>query len=572
MDGMEKESTSCRIINKLLVFGSFMICLIMICKILDSVGNIWSVSRLLYSYNEIRDYVGIRLSQFVINGVNPYTLENADNGTVPFLYQYTGLTPVMTGLLCRFTGLKIIEGNYIFCFVYIILTAYNLYLIFKKESENNIHKVILFICVLLNTSTFFSMFGNSIITFRPDASGLYLCSLIFLITNKDPKRITLLSVLSVLLLITKQFMIVFCVPLFIYLLIRDIWNDENQISASENNVRCVEKTKQIIRERIYNGYALRYLTSCIFVGGILFIVIRLMFPLYWTEIIYGQYLSTARHSMPFVNAVSGLKNFFTRYQWYLITSIGCIGALLILSRKKNYQNYSVRYFIKDHGFAVYSFLNFVCGILTCTYVARIQYDNYHYCGDLIGPSLFIIMLCLLSFLARKGERINKTANSAFLAILSLITLGVLGNFYFDKYQMEDIKDIESVYSILDEHKDDEMYIGIAATGWILKEGLTEPENIWFNDGHVEFFNTNTAGGPSFINYIFYGKEYLGRIAENYARKVNEKISRKEFSVITLEVDALVDRQMLIQNYDLQGSYKMKTDNLTFNTEVWLRKK
>ncbi len=568
MNRNRKEFAGCRIINEILVWGSFMICLVIAGKILDKLGNIWSVSRLLYSYNESRDYVGIRLSQFVMNGVNPYTLENAANGTVPFLYQYTGVTPVLVGLLCRFTGMKIIEANYIFSFVYIILTSYNLYLIFKLKSENYFHNVILFICVLLNTSTFFSMFGNCIITFRPDASGLYLCSLIFLITSRNPNRTTLLSVLSVLLIITKQFMIVFCIPLFLYLLIRGIWNGNGQIIHSEKNER---QTKQGFCERILRGYAFRYLISCILFGLVLFFSIRMMFPLYWTEITYGQYLSTSKQVMPFKNALLNLRDFFTRYQWYWIASVGCIGALPVLGRKMNYQINKVHSCIKDHGFAVYSFLNFMCGFLTCTIIGRIRYDSYHYCGDLIGPGLFMVMLYLMSLINRNEKIRSKTADSAFIAVLALITLGVFGHFHFDKYQMRDIKDIGAVYSILDEHKDEEMYIGIAATGWMLKEGLIEPDHIWFNDGHTEFFNTNTAGGPSILNSIFYGKEDLGKIARNYVREVNEKVSRKEFSVITLELDTLIDRKLLKKNYDLQGSYRIKTDNLTSTTEVWLRK-
>lgn len=546
-----------------------MICLILLCRILDSLANIWAVSRLYYSYNEMRDYVGIRLSQFVMNGINPYTLENAVSGTVPFLYQYTGLTPVLVGLFCRFTGVGIIEANYVFCFVYIILTSCNLYLIFKDKSEDILYNAVLFVCVLLNTSTFFSMFGNTILTWRPDASGLYLCSLIFLITYKNPKRTALLAALSVLLIITKQFLIVFCIPLFFYLLIRDIWNGDCQISISENNGRHV---KQDIGKRIRGGNAIRYIIFCIIFGLVLFFSIRILFPLYWTETIYGQYLSTAKHTLPFEIALSGLNLFFIRYRWYWVASVGCITVLLVLNRGMNAQNRGVSICIKDHGFSVYLLLNFVCGVLTCLYVARIEADNFHYCGSLIGPGLFMIMLCLLSFIKRKFENRTQTANSVFLAVLALITLGVIGNHYTDKYQTEDIKNIGSVYSILDEHKDEEMYIGIAATGWILKEGLAEPKNIWVNDGQTEFFNTYTAGGPSFQKTIFYGIEDLGRIAGNYVREVNEKVSRKEFCVITLEHDKLIDRELLLQNYDFQGSYPMKNDNTVFfETEVWLRK-
>ena len=151
----------------------------MLFKIVNMFSNIWSVSQLCYSYNEVRDYVGIRLSQFVINGINPYSLDINNTLTVPFLYQYTGLTPFLVGILCKLTGINIIAANYFFNFLFLLLTSYFFYLIYQDNFHSSCFRFLFFICIFFNTSTFFSMFGAVALTFRPDAIGLFICSIIF---------------------------------------------------------------------------------------------------------------------------------------------------------------------------------------------------------------------------------------------------------------------------------------------------------------------------------------------------------------------------------------------------------
>ena len=158
-------------------------------------------------------------------------------------------------------------------------------------------------------------------------------------------------------------------------------------------------------------------------------------------------------------------------------------------------------------------------------------------------------------------------------VLAFTTLLTIRNFKTTKYNTEDIENYQKVYSILDSYSnaEKEMYIGMLANGWLLKNDLIEPENIWFNDGHTEYFNTNTEGGSRIADFIFYGKADVGRIAQEYVKTVNEKVTRKEFSIIALSTDEIISEQILKENYYLDDIYNLKADNNSYNTEFWLPK-
>ena len=579
MTQRKKTFTIRQIICYVMIFGTILaygyICL----RILDKLANVWSVSKLFFSYNEFRDYVGIRLSQFVMQGINPYLKDTATSFTVPFLYQYTGITPVLVGLLCKITHVGIIEANYFFNFFFVILTSYNYYLIFKDSFSCMLYKILLFACILLNTCTFFSMAGNLIVTFRPDALGLYICSLIYLIANKKANRAIPLSVLSVLLILTKQFLIIFAVPLFAYLVMLDIAkSDSCSIPDSARREEDKDSAKRgfnrFTLRNMWSSYAFRYIVGCLMTGLALFFLVRILFPLYWTESIYGQFLSTGRYDWPLEAALENIRDCFLRYKWYWIVGMGCFFIFLIRvllfsvedDRKTDRYN-----FIRKHGFAVYLLLNIISAVLTCTYIARNGGDGYKYCGELIGPSLFLIILYLLTCIKPKQKN-KEIIHSTMLTILAVMTVGTIHHFQLAHYTVEDIENYDAVYSVLDQHLSGQMYLGMGTTGWLIKNGLVEPENIFFNDGHVEYFNTDTTGGSVLEKFLFYGKEDIGDIAKGYVNEVNDKVSKKEFSVITTAIDVVVERPLLEENYYLFGSYNLKADNNSFDTEIWLPKK
>ncbi len=535
-----------------LMIFCFLTCGYMVLQIADSLSNIWSVSNLCFSYNEVRDYVGLRLSQFVIKGINPYLLETANSYTVPFLYQYTALTPLFVGYLCKVTGMGVIEGNRILNTVFVLLTTYNFYGIFKDEYNKASQKILFFLIIFTNTATFISMFGDLFVTFRPDAAGLYICSLLFLIMYKAPERTSILAVFTILLIVTKQFLIVLGGPIFVFLLIRDIRD----------------------KKRLLKYNSIRYAIECIVFGIVFFLVIRWIFPLYWTESIYGQYLSTGRYDQPLEVAVQNIKDCIYRYILYCIATAGAALFSLIWrirSHKKNNDTIEVDQNGGKKGFGVYLLLNILVGILTCTYVARNGDDGFKYCGELIGPSMFLFMLLFLLKIKKLIESKLGIMQVIILTLLVIVTLGTYRNFGLPRYTMEDVDNYNRLYATLDKYSDGLMYVGMGATGWLLKTGIEEPENVYFNDGHIEYFNTDTRGGAWIIRALFNGKEEIGKIAKEYVADVNQKVAGKEFSVITLEIDAIVDRSLLEMNYELEGTYWLKNDTAAWETEVWIPK-
>ena len=169
-----------------------MIFLAILVKILSFAVNIVSGSISTNAFNEVRDYASFRLTHLIMQGKNPYQIEMLHDITVPFLYLYTPLMPLLVCCICKFTGLSIILGYYYINILLLLLTVLNIVLILKDRIIKN--KFIFLIYILFITfivATLFSLFGLLLFDFRTGPVAIYIMSLIFLVINKDYKHTTL---------------------------------------------------------------------------------------------------------------------------------------------------------------------------------------------------------------------------------------------------------------------------------------------------------------------------------------------------------------------------------------------
>ena len=108
-----------------------------------------------------------------------------------------------------------------------------------------------------------------------------------------------------------------------------------------------------------------------------------------------------------------------------------------------------------------------------------------------------------------------------------------------------------------------------STQYLLKRNLWEPNNIWLNDGQIEYFSNGAYIEGKFIHKFFNGDK-LKEAGERYKKQVNEMVTNKEFAVITTCLDNIIDRSVLEKNYTEDSTYKIKTDtNGIFTVTLWV---
>lgn len=529
------------ILKFMILVASVVVLSYAVIRILFLGGNVISLSIINNAYNEVRDYVSFRLTHFIIDGVNPYTMNHLDETNVPFMLLYTGLNPLLVAIVCRITGVSIMAGYYIVNILTYLATALNVWLIvrnFFKES-----KWIAAICVLVNVATFFALFGLPIFNFHTDSIGIYMTSVIFLIVYKN-KRLTLpLAILTVMLIFTKQILVILAVPLFVYYFIVD------------------------------RKLSIKYFLQCVICGIITVSVIQILFPLYWTETIYAQFFVSKSYGN-LKDACFNIASFYYRYFAYFILIIaGTIGGICL--KLKRWRKFSFIAFIKElidqHGFAVYLILNIIFGTLSLLYFAKCGGDGYKYCQDMLASSWFILAVYIwhnyFSNLIDQSKPFELSSR-LLLFILCVASTLTYSSFQLAYYDNADERTFISLNDIISSHSGEKMYLGMNATMYMLNNDIWESDDIWFDDGQIEFFNGDYPDS-SFLNIFFCGQE-IEKAAREYVAEVNTMVANKDFGVIVTCIDNIINKDVLSANYVEYTTMGVKTDtNGIFYVTVWI---
>lgn len=505
-------------------------------------SNIYNISVSNNSYNEVRDYVSFRLTHLILEGKNPYTLDNLTELNVPFMCLYTLLYPALVAAACKITGFSVMEGYYFVNILLYLLTAYHVWMIVRNYFKES--KWIGIPCVLINSATFFSLFGLPVYNFHTDTVGIYVTSLIFLIVHKNKKSTLPLAVLSVLLIFTKQILVVMVIPLFIFYLIKD------------------------------GRLALKYMVECIICGIIALATVQAVFPLYWTETIYTQFFVSKNYGS-ILHAGWNIVCFYFRYIMYMILILtGAIASIVI--RTKNGYKFSPKGFVRElvdqEEYAVYLILNLIFGTIFLLYFAKCGGDGYKYCQDILAPSCFLLLIYVWNgYFARyfRDYRKGDIDLKKVLIITILCASSVITYFQFQSryYTTDDIEAYQEFDRELAEHEGQKMYLGMNSTQYLLNRDIWEPSDIYFNDGQIEYFNGDYP--DIFINEFFYDEE-IGSAAAEYVDRINCMVENKEFGVITTCLDNIIMQDILENNYSVYKTYKIKTDtNGIYDVTLWL---
>lgn len=504
-------------------------------------ANITNFSIINNAYNEIRDYVSFRLTHFIIEGTNPYTVDYLNQTNVPFMLLYPGLNPLLAAIICRSTGVSVMAGYYIVNILVYLATALNVWLIVRNYFKES--KWIAAICVLVNASTFFALFGLPIFNFHTDSIGIYLTSVIFLIIYKN-KRLTLpVAILTVMLIFTKQILVVFAVPMFMYYFIID------------------------------RKLSLKYFLQCTICGIITLVVIQILFPLYWTETIYAQFFVSKSYGN-LKDALFNIAHFYYRYfAYFILIVVGTIGGIRL--KLNNWRDFSLTAFIKEliseHEFAVYLILNIIFGTFFLLYFAKCGGDGYKYCQDILALSWFILAVYVWhNYFSRLIDQkmAFKLSAKILLFILCLASSFTYSRFKINYYDDADERTFITLNDIISSHSGEKMYLGMNSTQYMLNNDIWEPDDVWFNDGQIEYLNEDYPDNP-ILDFLFYGKE-IETVAREYVNEVNAMVANKDFGIIVTCLDCVIDKNVLSENYVEYTMLGVRTDtNGIYDVTVWI---
>ena len=507
-------------------------------KILFLSGNIISISVMYDIGNEVRDFVSFRLTQYILEGKNPYRLDQFSESPVPFLLLYTGLNPFLSAGISKITGFSITTGYYIGNILLLLLTAVNIWIIIKDIIPDM--KPFVFLCTLINTCTFFSFLGMPIFNFHTDSIGIFVTSLIILVINKNKNQTLLLSVLTVMLIFTKQILIILALPVFLFYL----FYGENKL-------------------------AFRYLMECMICGLITIFLVQWLFPLYWTETIFAQFIVSKTYGS-FSDAIWNIIHFYYRY--FMDGILILISIIILIKNQKNLSIISAfREISKHHQFIVYLSLNLTIGTLFLLYFAKCDGDGYKYCQDLLALSLYLITVFFWYRIF--GSEFSHSCNTgmfyrflaAALAVSAVINYSHFETVYYTK---DDVHALMELESDINTFKGEMMYLGLNSTQYIISNDLWDHAGIDFNDGQIGYFIKDYPQNE-WLKALFFSDE-IESAAKAYVNRVNQKTADQQYSLITTCLDSLINPEILRANYYPFKTYGIKTEaNGIYDVTLWL---
>lgn len=545
MNGIRNRQSDNKTAYYVITIVSFLILLQPIARIIKLTANVPTASIILNGYNELRDYVSFRLAHFAVEGINPYTVSFLEQTNVPFIPLYPGLNPLLVAIICRFTGFSIMAGFYIVNLFMLSVTAFNMWLIIKEFIRN---RFIGILCTVINVSTFFCLFcsplGAPIFNFHTDTIGICCTSFLLLVAYKKRENTLLLAILSVLLVFTKQILLIMVLPLFIWYLI------------------------------INRKLALKYFLESVVTGIVSFISVQLLFPLYWTETIYMQFSVSANYGT-IIDALKNIGDFYYKYYMFpVLIVLGIIGMFIFRKKagKETKLTAVIRSLTHEESFILYLILNIVIGTAVLLYLAKCQEDGYKYCQDILSPSLFLLLIfvwnkCFAGSITAEGKA-KVYWEAAVLIALCVATTITYSHYRASYYLRNDYAAYLELDSAISEHEGGNMYLGMNSTQYLLNRDIWEADNIWFNDGQIEYFVGDMYNNPV-ADRLFYSEE-ISVAANDYVDQVNSMIGNREFCLVATCRDEIIDMDLLEANYYVSGVYWIKTDtNGSCEVKVWL---
>ena len=365
------------------------------------------------------------------------------------------------------------------------------------------------------------MFRVPFFTFRPDAIGILLSSILLLIMYKCPHRVILSAFVTVNLIHTKQILVVMALPIFIYYLL--------------NNTR----------------YAVKYFITCLVFTIAEVVIIRLVFPIYWGASIYS--LFTTIYGFKLRTAFINITIFCKRYAAFIL--LGLAGVILMLRKKSGSYWTRIKSWLSDmrHEYIILLILNISLSLVSLLYCARNGGDGLKYCNDMLGPSVIIFSVLIWKYAVSSWSRLNRSV-AVFLICCAAFCSLILGRFYYKTFSLKDIHTHSKLWETIQQHDNGKpIFLGMFSSVYLTGSQNLAKDYIYFDDGHIEYQIKTSK--HKVLSRIFLVNDIYDA-CRKYVQTINQMAREKKFSLIVLDLGSLISEEVLNENYREINSIKL----------------
>lgn len=505
--------------------------------------------------NEYREAANIFMTQSIVNGENIYSLDvlNAENPGL--IYLYGPLNSIIASIITIIVPDKIILVHYLLSFVEMVIGA-----------------VLMLVMVREHTSTFFpgsvaflfSIFCNwryGYIYAAPDTLGFMMLVLfLFILSRKEfAFKPYLASIIAIAAFFTKQYFAVIALTGFLYYLF-----------LSKKNL-------------------IKYTLSGVVITAILFEIISVKFPLYFTYALYflkgpgagapSQDTNGKIHNASQFSYLGGIFIFL-----FIFVLIHTLGIAYRIYKKEiqvvfNFREISEPFISfendEDLNFEILFYIQIVVALLILYYIGNNPGAFISYHLQLLMPGIIVIGLIASDNIRVSNKMINRWR----------VTILIVANLVMCIYTVNRAQPrlVVTKCAELDKERWDVFYDIV---------GQYDEEEIWYYPlGEYPNINTGTymynSGMPFVVSQRFldkynnseFGKKYFpyaGRIMQqhlDYRQKVISKVKNGEYSLIMYmeDMDPVFTKEDLNHKYRHLITIPLKAGSWIWDLDLYVLK-
>lgn len=484
---------------------------------------------------ELREGANIELTKLFLQGKNPYSLDVAlgsENPSLFYMYPFAySLITAGLSYIFPFIDLKLL--HYLVSFACGVGTSVVGAIIIRKQSVSGFAPIMAFFLLLCCS------WRGSYISAFPDSMALLISVIMLYLVmyGVQDYTIPLLSFLTILLFYTKQYFIVIAVSIWIYYLITN-------------------------RKKM-----LQYTAYCALIGIISVLIVSLVFPLYWTYSLFFVSGSTTRVSIENIRFCIG-QYFYIGAAFFPVLVMCIFGLVKKITKCKNQVDRSENLILYIHFMiAGLSLLKF--GINDGAYLT--------YFLQLLVPTMVILgILCFEQYVYVNIVSIEKGARVIicflFVGVSVLNITQKFSNYIYLK--KDNVRIWDEVYSVLDQYDKDQVYYSPNLSFYAM-----DHNQYVYDYGQNEFVDYESEGvttldtwSQSKLNqFLFPYADDIIKKHTDYQSRLLKDVQDGVYDVVVETQYLYFEREDLIKQYDLLGTYELKSGTMTYWTDLWVKK-
>ncbi|MCR5627245.1 MAG: hypothetical protein K6F99_07995 [Lachnospiraceae bacterium] len=488
--------------------------------------------------NEYREAANVLLTRKFLSGENPYSLSALGGELPPYIYLYGPVYSLVTAFLSFIFPIDIIVMHYIVTFICVVVSGVLAAAYVWRHSRSQLAALGAFLFLLI------CHWRYGFINAVPDSMALMLMILmLYILTETDFKyKPQVLALLTIIIFFTKQYFVLIAGTVVIYLFIYERKN------------------------------LLKYILSGLVMGIIIFAVISLTCPLFWTYTIYlakgpgsgvaghvtknGQKVTSLSYNMQQIMSIGGMFLFF-----FVAETVGVV----ISAIKRKFDRADVLMFIHL----------FVSGVCLVGYLGKNGGAWLSYYLELFVPALIIgALLMMVRHLPDKGGAVWVAVSfAAFILVFGFTIMRVEQRLPKSPMTDEDYLSWSAAKDIMEENASGEEYLYPLLAYY----GIEMDQYIY------------NSGQPFVVSEKFYKKYHESALAMkyfpyaenifashlNYRKTILEKVRNGEYSLVTYlpdyDADKVFETGDLTHFYTLKDTLSLRTGREIWKVEFWTKK-